>query len=343
MKDDNEILAARNCFPYEHIKTDNPSFSELQDNPVAFFCSEYGLEQKLPIYAGGLGVLAGDFVLTAGEMDLPLVAIGLMYNKGFPAYGKEDQELNPQDGGFSILKNDEGREIILDIEAGDDVIYARVWVRAYNSAHVFLLDTDIERNPKEYRAISHYLYSTDFPTKLLQDFMLGVGGVKLLRCLDIQPKIYHANEGHASFVMMALAVEYMHDNPDITSLHEAIKIVKRNIVGTKHTILSGAGLHFDRETLMGIVDKYLKRHGVRFEDFFVYGADKAHGEDIFSTTKLLITGSARANAVSLLHATFEKRDHPHSKLLAITNGVCVSRWRAPEWGDRGIGQLTDKD
>ena len=321
-------------------------FAHLQDKPIAFFCAEYGIEENLQIYAGGLGILAGDFVLEAGEMGLPLVAIGLFYRNGFPTYKPEDgpfdQTINPESAGFSILRNDQGQAIILDIEVNSAIVYAQVWVRAYGSAHIFLLDTYLERNPEEYRAISRYLYATDFHTKLLQDFILGVGGIKLLRCLGIAPTLYHLNEGHAAFVILALAVEYMHDHPGTANLQEALDAVRRSIVGTKHTILPGAGLFFNRTVFSGIVDSYLARHQVNFDDFFAYGAEP-YDNQTFSTTKLLLKGAVRANAVSLLHATFEKREHPHSKLLAITNGVRIARWRSPRWNYDGLGRLTDKD
>jgi len=346
MNRDDAIIAGRHCFPYRHLKTQNPAFAHLKEKPIAFFCAEYGIEENLPIYAGGLGILAGDFVLEAGEIGLPLVAIGLLYRNGFPtctlAGDASDQIINPESAGFSLVRNDQGQSIVLDIEVDNTIVYAQVWVRVYGSAHVFLLDTHLERNPEEYRVISRYLYATDFHTKLLQDFVLGVGGIKLLRCLGITPTIYHLNEGHTAFVILALAVEYMHDHPDTASIHEALSAVRHSVVGTKHTILPGAGLSFARPVFSNIVNGYLARHRVNFDDFFAYGAEP-NDNQIFSTTRLLLKGAVRANAVSLLHATFEKREHPHSKLLAITNGARIARWRSPRWGRDGLGRLADNE
>lgn len=341
-----EIVAGRHCFPYQHLKTHNPAFVHLTERPIAFFCAEYGIEEALPVYAGGLGILAGDMVLEAGETGLPFVAIGILYRSGFPTYpsgtGSKNIAVEPESAGFSLLRNDKGQGILLDIEVDSGIIYARVWVRAYGSAHLFLLDTAMERNAAEHVSISGNLYATDFRTKLLQDFVLGVGGIKLLRCLGINPSLYHLNEGHSAFVILALAVEYLHDHPDVTDIHEAFDAVRRHIIATKHTMFPGAGLLFDRATFLGIVDSYLARHHANFDDFFAYGADQ-DGDHVFSTTRLLIKGSARTNAVSLLHATFEKREHPHSNLLAITNGVRLSRWRSPRWGQAGLGRFSDMD
>ncbi|PIR87756.1 MAG: hypothetical protein COU10_02995 [Candidatus Harrisonbacteria bacterium CG10_big_fil_rev_8_21_14_0_10_45_28] len=329
------------------VESKNGKFAYLNNSPIAYFCTEFGVEESLPIFAGGLGILAGDLLLEAGKQGLPFVGVGLFYHYSFAIHvpGQDvvlngEEKLDPAKAGFSILK-DAGEDFLIGVEVGERIIYARTWTKVYGSAHLFLLDTDIEINNKEDRDITGYLYHHNMEAKLLQELVLGIGGVKLLRRLGIVPSIYHLNEGHTSFAALAIAVEYTHDHPETHSLASAIDEVKKNIVASKHTVLPASGVFFSKEQFSGVLDKYLDRHNVDYNEFFVMGKSDTDG-GWFSSTRFLIQSIIRGNAVSILHAAFEKKVHPHSPLFGITNGVNVDRWRSKDWPNSPAKEATDE-
>jgi glycogen phosphorylase len=330
------------------IRDFNFDHQALADHPIAYFCAEYGIEDTLPIYAGGLGILAGDFVRAAGERGIPIVAFGLLYRRGFsvfqPAGMAQDQSIvSPTESGFSLLKEANDQPILIAVEADSRIFQAQVWTKTYGSARLFLFDTDFDANNRADREITQELYDGRFEVRVLQELLLGVGGVKLLRKMNIVPSIYHLNEGHTSFAALALCVEYLHDHPNETSIENALHAIRPMIVATKHTILSSAGIHFTRDQFLGILDTYLSRHRASFDEFFALGCEDDHGPELFSTTKFLIESAIRENAVSMLHAVFEKREHPYGDLISITNGVNVKRWRANRWSSDNFATLTDQE
>lgn len=350
------------------IPASSSRFAHLVEKPIAFFSSEYALEDDLPVYAGGLGVLAGDFLLEAGQAGLPVAAVGLLYHQGFETFtplevrrqGRllvsqdtrlltglnlaADSGVAPDPGrlGFELLKEEGGEPMLLGIELDHNIIYIQVWRKIYGTVHFFLLDTAVEKNTPADQAIAAFLYPKDFKTKLMQEIVFGIGAVKLFRKLKIRPSIYHLNEGHTAFVALGLTVEYLHDHPEVTDFAAALEKIKPEIVATKHTILPGAGLFFSRTDFQGILDVYLERHKVSFDDFCGIGSWEKEPQ-IFSMTKFLLKSAARANAVSKSHATFERKAHPQSELFSISNGVNLDRWQAPEFRERALHQIPDEE
>jgi len=311
---------------------------------IAFFCAEYGIEDSLPLYAGGLGILAGDFLFEAGDMKVPFVAVGLFYNGGFARdrdfEGDREQELKHT--GFQKVRTEKNQPLIIEINIENRTVGAQVWTHTYGSARLYLLDTDVEMNAPQDRKITHRLYDPDTGTRILQELVLGVGGVKLLRTLGIVPDIYHLNEGHTSFVALALAAEYLLDNPQESSFTAALQQMRSKIVATKHTILSGAGIFLQREQFKKIIHEYFEHHRIDFDEFFSLGNDK-QDPDTFSATRFLLKSSIRSNGVSMLHTIFEKHKHQNSPLIPITNGVYAKRWRSSHWPEEGQSVLTDGD
>ncbi|MCC2630290.1 MAG: alpha-glucan phosphorylase [Candidatus Paceibacter sp.] len=315
--------------------------------PIAFFCAEYGIEEKLPLYAGGLGILSGDFVREAGDEHIPFFAIGLFYSGGFEA-SHDDHSI--QDGhvlavhGFQLANDAEGKPLVLtvDTHTNHQPIYVQAWTRTYGGARLYLLDTNFEKNTPEHRNITRHLYDSNFSNEMLQEFVLGVGGVKLLRALKVDPGVYHLNEGHTSFAAIALASEYLHDHPEETSFLVALDAVRPQIVASKHTILPGAGLNIEKEALRTLIGAYITRHRIDFDELFALGA-YPDATNIFSTTRFLLQSSIRANGVSMLHTIFEHRKHHTSTLIPITNGVYPPNWRSPVWPKEGIGGSTDSE
>lgn len=305
-------------------------------HPIVYFCAEYAVEDDLPIYAGGLGILSADLIRQASDDHIPWISIGLFYQRGFAIFTNPEKNhrapIDPKLSGFTLLLDERHQPLHIPIEVYDRVIQTRVWHRNYGTAQLYLLDTNTELNSLEDRMITEFLYDERFEKRLLQEVTLGVGGVKLLRKLGITPRIYHLNEGHTSFAIVALALEEMHDHPETKTFTDALKAVKKKIVATKHTILPGAGLYFTNEQFKRVISAYFERHHANFDEFFNLG----RGDDpvIFSTTKFLIEGSVRSSAVSKLHAFFEKERYPHSPLIPITNGIYEPRWMSEQWKKR---------
>lgn len=301
-----------------------------RERPIAYICAEYAIDDLLPLYAGGLGILAGDILREAGEMGVPFVAIGLLYQKGFLSYPRRDKEdgiINPERSGFTRVKNTEGSPLVVGILVGDHEVYFQTWTQSWGSASIYLLDPCIAENIQESdRDITNYLYPEDFDQRVRQEIILGVGGVALLQALNISPSVYHLNEGHTSFAALALALQEIATSPEKKTYTQALEIMKPMIVGTKHTILPGAGIFFTKEQCSTYLGKLLQVHGVSEEEFFSLGL-QGDNTELFSTTQFLLRSSIRASAVSRLHAEFEKKECPTcQELIPVTNGISATRW-----------------
>ncbi len=262
---------------------------EFPKNAIAYFCSEYAFEINPSMYAGGLGILAGDYVLQAAEMNFPFIAIGLRYGEVIPT-------------GFGELE-----DVKVEVPIKNGKIQAKVWHRAFApNVHALLLDAG---------EVTTNLYDNDFYKRIQEQMVLGIGGVRLLKQLGIVPRVYHLNEGHTSFAAVGLMVEGGNEY--------------KKIVSTKHTILSAAGLQISFNDLKEFIGPYCEEFNVPFETVFEKGKFEL-SSGFFSTTKMIVESAVKKNAVSALHAVFEKKVHPHSTLVSITNGVYRKRWQARE-------------
>lgn len=280
---------------------------------IAFFCLEYAIEDNLPIYAGGLGVLAGDYLLEASSQKIPFYGLGLFYH----------QYLNdPSCCGFKPLICSDGKEVLIEIDIKNPPILAKVWAKRYNSACLFLFDTNIPQNSPEDREITNTLYDANLKNFLAQQLVLGIGGIKLLDYLDIEPAVYHLNEGHTSFAILGLLAKQKNLLPP-----------KKLIVSTKHTIFSGAGVYINKENFYNLLNYFCNRYHLDIEKLFVSGSAETHPNH-FSTTKFLLTYSRRSNGVSKSHCFYESQLHPGSSLIPITNGINPKRWQIPEFGEK---------
>lgn len=310
---------------------------------VAYFCAEYGI-QGLPLYAGGLGMLAEDFVREAGDQGLPLFAVGLYYNQRTEESSDElrsESRISLANHKFQLLRTSNGEPLTVHVDIAGGMITLQVWQRIHGSSRLYLLDADLEKNSADDQRLLASLYGSDAHVNIVQQLLLGIGGVKLLRTLMIYPSIYHLNEGHTSFVALSLFAEYLHDHPEM-SLRAAVQVMKQQIVASKHTILSVAGINFGREDLRSIISHYFKRHRINFDEFFALGA-REENPDVFSTTKFMLQSSVRGNGVSATHVEAEKKVHPHSSLVQITNGVYVPRWRSTAWPTKSVMDISDEE
>ena len=292
--------------------------------PIAFFCAEYAITLDESMYAGGLGVLAGDFLFEAGQQKMPLVALGLKYTK-----------TKIIDNGFELLTNPDGTPIIVEVLVGDKVgakkIFLRSWIKSFSEkTFLFLLDSDLPNNSPEDRVLGD-LYDQNFFTRLKQEMYLGIGGFRLLKALGIEPKKYHLNEGSAAFAALAVLAEGF-SMPQKSS-EELLRLVRTKVVSTKHTILS-VGTKIPIVDLWKVIGAYCEMHGISRDFLMSLGAHKKD-ESLSATTRFLISLSDKSNGVSIIHTVFEKQKYPESQLIPITNGVHVPRWQSPRWREEG--------
>jgi starch phosphorylase len=274
---------------------------ELPQNPVVYFCSEYAFEPNPAMYAGGLGILAGDYVFQAAALDKAFFGIGLRYGKVIPT-------------GFGLLEN-----IEIEVPVGMEKVMAKVWHRAFSAnTHVFLLDAG---------ELTSIIYNADTTTRIEEQLVLGIGGVRLLKKFNITPRVYHLNEGHTAFA----GVSVMAERPEDLD----------KIVASKHTILSAAGLQISFDDLKKFIGPYCDENKIKFEDVFEKGKFEL-STGYFSTTKFIMEISRKKNGVSAIHVVYEKKRHPHSTLIPITNGVYRKRWQAKELFTR-TPAMTDEE
>ncbi|HEY9583763.1 MAG TPA: alpha-glucan family phosphorylase [Candidatus Paceibacterota bacterium] len=292
-------------------------------SPIAYFCMEYAIDDDSNAYAGGLGILAMDYLLEAADQGVPIVAIGLRYSH-------DPSELVSKD--FSVLKDEKSEIFIIEIPVGDEIVKAKVWHRRFkDSVDLMLLDTHTSENLQNDLNITSYLYDSDFYTRIKQQIILGIGGVRLLNTLNIKPRVYHLNEGHTAFAGLAIIAEKKAKNKN-----EKIKVV-----ATKHTIFHDAGMFIKKEDFHKYVAPYCKIMGIDSNEIYKKGEFELDS-DTFSTTRFLMNTSDIQNGVSVLHTVYEKKVHPHSKLIPVTNGVYKKRWQAREWKGNPI-DLSNKD
>ena len=333
----NRYLAAETWF--DRAVTRDSRLAALVDAPVAYFCMEYGLASWLPIYSGGLGILAGDMLKEASDLGLPFVGVGLFYRRGFfhqvlderGYQGERQPVLDPRTLPVEPVLDGEGREIRVEIPIEGRAVRAGAWRLRVGRVALFLLDTDVPENREEDRAITESLYSGDASTRIRQEMVLGIGGARLLRRLGIRPSIYSMNEGHAAFLGLELLADELGarggaESPD--TLSAALDMVRSRVVYTNHTVVAAGNDVFPR----GLVDRYLSGYvasrGMRMDDVQqLGGADRSAG---FSMTLLAFAVAGKANAVSRLHADVIPREWPGHQVETVTNGVHVPTWLGDE-------------
>ena len=285
---------------------------------TAYFCAEYALHDKIPIYSGGLGVLAGDHLKAASDLDLPLVAVGLRYQKGY--FVQRIQADGTQKAEPAMYHPDSTPLIALDLRvpitlAGEEV-EAKTWQLNVGQVPLYLLD---------HPAITDRLYPSDREPRLRQEILLGMGGWRILRGLNIAPDVCHLNEGHSAFLLVERLVELVESEG--LSFAEAADRVRATTVFTTHTPVPAGHDRFDEGLMKRYFEPVAARLGISWEEFYALGHD---GEgDEFSMTHLALGLAGKANGVSKLHGEVSRKmlDAPVDH---ITNGVHRDTWTGPE-------------
>ena len=316
----------------------------LGAHPVAYFSAEFGIHESVPIYSGGLGVLSGDHIKSASGLGVPLVAIGLYYNQGYfrqrlndDAYQQEDYtDTQVENLPCLACRNDEGQDLIVTIETRQGPLHARVWSMNVGRVKLYLLDCDVEGNKPEDRSLTSRLYGGDERTRIRQELVLGVGGVRALKALGIQPGVYHLNEGHSAFAPLEVIRDKMEHNG--SSFEDALREVARSTVFTTHTPVPAGHDRFDGQLIEEHLGPLRDSLGMSFDGLMGFGRVYPHNhEETFCMTVLGLKLSRRANAVSSLHGHVSRRmwselwPHRNEEEIPIghiTNGVHIPSWLA---------------
>ncbi len=318
-------------------------------NPAAYLCAEYGVHNSLPNYSGGLGILAGDHLKSASDMNVPLVAIGLLYRYGYFRQDiahdgwQEEHYSNIFDLGLAItpVVKPTGERVRVLVHIRGREVYAQAWLAQVGRVPLYLLDTNVDENSEIDRMITGHLYGGDTETRIVQEKVLGIGGVRLLRQLDISPSVFHLNEGHAAFSTLELAHEHLSANPE-DSFEEALNTVRSQCVFTTHTPVAAGNDVFPSDLLIECFSReYIASLNLSDDGFLALGRiDQESETEPFGMTPFALRMTRSANGVAEKHGEVSRElwraMYPAEQEVPIshvTNGVHPPTWIAPLFQD----------
>ncbi len=318
----------------------------LRPCPVAYFSAEFGIHESLPVYSGGLGVLAGDHIKSASDLAIPLVGIGLFYGQGYfrqrlDINGWQQEEYLETDVSqlpleIAIGKN--GQPVTVQIKTREGSIHAKVWRVKVGRCDLFLLDSDVEDNAPDDRALTSRLYGGDARTRIRQELVLGVGGFRALTAMGITPGVLHLNEGHSGFAVLEALRTRMQDEG--IGFDVAVPRVSREVIFTTHTPVPAGHDRFSAELIEEHLGPLREELGLSPDSLMGLGREKpSNQQETFCMTVLGLRLSRRANAVSALHGEVSRamwtglcpgKPEDEVPIGHITNGVHVPSWLAPQ-------------
>lgn len=314
-----------------------------ENDLVAYFCAEFGLHESLPVYSGGLGILAGDYCKAASDLRLPFVAVGILYRQG-NATQTIDDDGNQVTHYFPVQLDEllikpatdpDGNEVMVSIALPDSTLYVKVWKAKAGHTDLYLLDTDVEQNTELNRAITFELYPADRDNRLKQEIVLGIGGVRVLRRLGLSPTVWHINEGHPCLLLVERWRELVSDGLDF---QVALQCTAANTVFTTHTPITAGHEIFDVDMINTYLSGFIDELGIDTQQFMQLGRNE-HKQG-FNLTGFSLRCSRFHNGVSRLHrdvaADMEQHIWPEipldeSPLSYVTNGVHVPTFLARQW------------
>jgi starch phosphorylase len=317
----------------------------LRPRPVAYFSAEFGVHESLPIYSGGLGVLAGDHIKSASDLGIPLVGVGLFYGQGYfrqrlDRDGWQHEEYLETDVNnlameAAIGKN--GRPVVVQVDTRHGAIRAKIWRTKVGRCDLLLLDSDVEGNTPEDRETTSRLYGGDGRVRVHQELLLGVGGLRALKALGITPGVLHLNEGHSGFAVLEAIRQRMEEEG--ISFEKAVPRVAREVVFTTHTPVPAGHDRFDADLIEEHLGPLREALGLSKKAFMALGREDPESDERFCMTVLGLKLSRRANAVSSLHGEVSRamwtglspgKPEDSVPIGHITNGVHVPTWLAPQ-------------
>lgn len=318
--------------------------SATAEHPVAFFCAEFGLHRSLPTYSGGLGVLAGDILKEASDRGLPMVGVGLLYRQGYfhqrvDAGGWQHEYwygTDPERRPCARITGVDGLPLVLKVPIWDEEVAAHVWRVEVGKVPLFLLDTDLRENTPKQRFITARLYEGNRQIRLAQYVLLGVGGVRMLAALGIEPGVVHMNEGHAAVATLELLGKEMARG---APFREACERVSRRVVFTTHTPVPAGNESYTREEIEQVLPHLGTEFGMNLDSAMGLGRyDPGNHHEPIGMTALAIRMSRSTNGVSRIHgevsrrmwhSLFPGRSVEQVPIRHVTNGVHVMSWTAP--------------
>lgn len=319
------------------------------DRPVAYFCIEFGLHESLPLYAGGLGVLAGDSLKSASDLGVPMVGVGLLYRQGYfhqhlNRSGWQEEhythcEVNHLP--MELVRDEFGQPVTIKLDIRQRPVRVQVWRVQVGRSQLYLLDTDRSDNDPLDRRITGQLYGGNPETRLAQALVLGIGGVRMLYALDIEPMVYHLNGSHGAFGLLEVALrDLRYSEADFEAI--AAQVRQRSVF-TTHSPVSAASNVFAADLIESFLGGYWPHLGLSREDFLALGNRRPDDPwDLFSMTVLALRLSGKANGVSPRHgeicremwqALYPDCTVDQVPIGAITNGVHAATWTAPLMSD----------
>ncbi len=318
------------------------AFPDSSRSQVAYLCAEFGLHNSLPIYSGGLGLLAGDTCKEASDLGIPLIGVGALYPEGYfhqkiEADGRQVAlytRLDTTRAPLLPVLNDEGERLLVDVPLDDTVVKVALWRVMVGRVPIFLMDTDIEENDVWLRDVTARLYGGDQLVRLRQEIILGIGGIRCLTALGYDPDVYHLNEGHASFAAVELLRRRLEAGD---SFQAALKEVKQQLVFTTHTPVKAGHDEFPFHMMEEYFHHLWEEMGVNRESFLELG--QIQNRSSFSMTVLALKTARQANAVSRKHGEVSRemwaplwpeREVQDVPIISVTNGVHVPTWVAAE-------------
>ena len=322
------------------------NYPDNKSDLIAYYSAEYGLDRILPIYSGGLGILSADHLKTASDLGIPLVAIGILYKKGFfhqkiNGYGIQEEEymdIDIDNLPIQPVKDVEGKDLLVYVKMPKKNLYLKVWKIEVGRVNLYLLDSDIDANIPEYRGITSTLYGGNQETRIQQEIVLGMGGTNLLKVLGLNPTVYHMNEGHSAFLILELMKNVIKEKQ--LSLDMAEEIVSSKTVFTTHTPVPAGNDIFP----IGLVEQYFNgywdRLGITKEEFFRLGMkpNADISKEGFNMGILALKFSGKKNGVSKLHGAVSRElfgdvwpniAANESPIDYVTNGIHTCTWLAP--------------
>ena len=331
-----------------YINSKNTWFSKNypknENNLIAYFSAEYGLDETIPIYSGGLGILSGDHLKSASDLGLPFVAVGMLYKEGYfiqklNKYGEQENNYIKADLNnlpIEAVKDSEGKDLKITVDYPERKLYLKVWKINVGRIKLYLMDSDIEENSEEDRKVTLQLYGGDQEMRIKQEIVLGMGGVKLLKTLGLNPTVYHMNEGHSSFLTLELIKDLMEEKK--ISFDMAKDITTSKTVFTTHTPVPAGNDIFP----LNLIEKYFKyfwpKLGLNREEFLKLGMKPTEKlENGFNMGILALRNAGKKNGVSKLHGAVSRElfgevwpniAANESPIGYVTNGIHTCSWLA---------------
>lgn len=349
-KDDSYLAALNEVYKrFQRYKKGDTWYHGSKKDVVAYFSMEYGMDVSLPIYSGGLGILSGDHMKTSSDMGLPLVGIGLLYRQGyFQQYLNADgyqQESYPENDWYNMpveRKNDKsGNAIKISVDLAGRVLTAQIWEVKVGRSSLYLLDTNIEENAPDLRNVTATLYGGNSETRIQQEILLGIGGIRALRALGINPAATHMNEGHSAFLGLERIREIMTEKG--FSFAEAKEVLWATNIFTTHTPVPAGNERFEIELMSKYFNSWTQILGISWKEFLGLGREKIEDDhETFCMTVLALKLAAYSNGVSRLHGRVSREmwqglwpNLPLDEVPIgyVTNGVHAKTWLASSMND----------